>query len=118
MLLLFLFILVFAAGFILPWWVLAIICFVITFWLAHSGSQAFWSGFAAVFAAWIILGLIKSVPNDNALANRIAHLFFLPNWIAILIVTGVVGGLVGGMAGLSGLLTKRMLAKDETPASH
>lgn len=115
MLLIIILILVFAAGLLLPWWVLAIICFCGALALARSGVQAFWSGFAAVFVAWSILALIKSLPNHNILADRVAHLFSLPNWLLLLIVTGLLGGIVGGFATLSGWLFRSMFIRTELP---
>lgn len=115
MLLIVLFVLVFVTGLFLPWWVLAIICFCGALVLARSGAHAFWSGFAAVFVAWAILALMKSFPNHNILADRVAHLFSLPNWILLLIVTGVLGGLVGGFAALSGWFVKGIFIKTALP---
>lgn len=117
MLILIIFVLVFACGFFLPWWVLAIVCFAAAFWLAQSGSQAFWSCFLAVAVAWMLHALIKSVPNDNQLASRVAALFFLPNWMLLLAVTGIIGGLTGGLAGAGGYWFQqafgRRLAEEE-----
>lgn len=106
MLILLIFILVFACGFILPWWFTAIIAFGAAFWLAHSASQAFWSSFISVFVAWVLLAMLKSAPNQHVLATQVAKLFFLPHWTLIMAVTGIIGGLVGGFAGLTGYLFK------------
>jgi hypothetical protein len=106
MLILLVFILVFACGFVLPWWIVAIIAFGAAFWLAHSGSQAFWSSFLSVFVAWVLLSMLKSAPNQHILAAQVARLFHLPHWTAIMAITGCIGGLVGGFAGLTGYLFK------------
>ena len=91
----------------LPWWMVAVIAFLAALFIGKTSGKSFWSGFGGVFIAWAVLALMKSLPNDNILANRVAHLFQLPNWVLILLVTGLIGGLVGGMSALSGLLLKK-----------
>ena len=95
----------------LPWWAAAIIAFVAAFICGNKAHRFFWSGFAGVSVAWVILALLKSIPNKNVLATRVAHLFQLPNWVSILVVTGVVGGLIGGMGALSGALVRKAFKK-------
>ena len=100
-------ILSFLSGFFLPWWVVALIAFATAFFLDKTPGQSFWSGFGGVFAAWTILILLKSIPNDNILAGRVIQLFPLPHWWGLLlIISALIGGLVGGMAALSGVLIK------------
>jgi hypothetical protein len=107
MLFLIILILSIASGFILPWWAAAVIAFLAALYWGKTSGKAFWSGFTALFIAWVILALIKTIPNENSLATRVAHLFHLPNWILLLLATAFIGGLVGGMAALSGVLVKR-----------
>ncbi|MGZ3764426.1 MAG: hypothetical protein ACXVB0_15140 [Mucilaginibacter sp.] len=105
-------ILSFAGSYFLPWWAAAIIAFLAAFFIGKTSGQSFWSGFGAVFMAWTILALLKSIPNDNILASRVIQLFPLPHWwVLLLLITGLIGGLVGGMAALSGVLTKRVFKK-------
>lgn len=101
------------AGFVLPWWAVAIIAFLAALFLGKTSGRSFWMGFSATAIAWIILALCKSIPNENVLAGRVATLFQLPNWILILLVTAIIGGLVGGLAALSGQLFKKAFAKTE-----
>jgi uncharacterized membrane protein YhaH (DUF805 family) len=109
MLFLIILIISFVCSFFLPWWIISIIAFAAAFIFGKKPGQAFLSGFIAIFVAWTILALLKSIPNDNILAGRVAHLFQLPNWILLLFVTAIIGGLVGGMSALSGVLVKRAL---------
>ncbi|MDB5011429.1 MAG: hypothetical protein JWQ06_2218 [Mucilaginibacter sp.] len=111
MLFLIIFILTIASGYFLPWWAAAIIAFLAALYWGKTSGLAFGLGFLAVFTAWIILALVKSIPNDNRLATRVSQLFHLPNWILLLIITALIGGLVGGMAALSGVLVKKALQK-------
>jgi hypothetical protein len=96
------------AGFITPWWAVAIIAFVAALYAGKKPAQAFWSGFAAVFVVWTVLALFKSVPNHHILAARVAVLFHLPHWSLLLLITALIGGLVGGLSALSGFLVRRV----------
>jgi hypothetical protein len=100
-------ILSFFCNYFLPWWFAAIIAFVAAYFIGKKPGAVFLSGFTAVFVAWAILALLKTVPNDNMLATRVASLMQLPNWIVLLIVTAFIGGLVGGLAALSGCFVKQ-----------
>ncbi|WP_158828322.1 hypothetical protein [Mucilaginibacter lacusdianchii] len=95
----------------LAWWTVAIIAFVVAFVSAKRAGQSIWSGFGGVSIGWIIVALMKSLPNDNLLATRVAALFHLPHWTLLLIIMGLIGGLVGGFAAYSGLLVKRVFEK-------
>ena len=111
MLFLVILILTFICSYFLPWWFAAIIAFGASLAMSKKPGSAFLAGFLGVFAAWAILALLKSVPNDNILAARVAHLMQLPNWVALLIAASFIGGLVGGMAALSGALLRKAFKK-------
>jgi len=100
-----------AGSFILPWSAAAIIAFIAAICCAKTSGQAFWSGFGAVFIAWMMLALFKSIPNNHILATRVSRLFHLPNWAFVLVITALIGGIVGGMAALSGVLVKKVFEK-------
>ena len=99
--------------FFLPWWIIALVAFALAWYKAQTATHAFWSGFAAIFVLWIVMGLIQSVPNENLLANRVGEMFMLPlesmNWLVMLIVAGIIGGLVGGVSALAGFYSRNAL---------
>ncbi|HUH32300.1 MAG TPA: hypothetical protein VLZ28_00020 [Daejeonella sp.] len=99
--------------FFLPWWIIALVAFGMSFWKAQTAGRAFGSGFAAIFLLWVIMGLIYSIPNENLLANRIAEMLTLPassfGWIVILLVSGIVGGLAAGLSALAGFYSRGAL---------
>jgi hypothetical protein len=112
MLFLIIFILSLLSGFILPWWVVAIIAFIAAWFKGKTSGKSFGAGFLAVGLAWAILALIRSIPNENELARRVAILFGLPGWwFLMVLITAIIGGLVGGMATWSGMLFKKAFAK-------
>ncbi|MBS1523084.1 MAG: hypothetical protein JST50_18935 [Bacteroidetes bacterium] len=112
MLFLIILILSFISSFFLPWWAAAAIAFLTAWVIGKTSGKTFWSGFGAIFVLWVILALIKSIPNDNILASRVIQLFPLPHqWILLLLITALIGGLVGGLAALSGVLAKKAFSK-------
>ncbi|MFI5139485.1 MAG: hypothetical protein ACHQIM_16815 [Sphingobacteriales bacterium] len=112
MLFLIILILSIAGSSLLPWWAIAVIAFFASFFIGKKPGRSFLSGFGAVFIAWVVLALFKSIPNEHILADRVVQLFPLPNnWIWLLLVTGLIGGLVGGMAALSGGLMKKAFGR-------
>ncbi|MGV3586075.1 MAG: hypothetical protein ACO1OF_03645 [Adhaeribacter sp.] len=101
----------FALQWVLPWWILAVVAFVLAFWLAKKGNGAFLAGFGAIFLGWLGLSLFFHLRNDGILTSRVATLFTLPQPWLLLLVTAVVGGLVGGLAALTGYFFRRALAQ-------
>lgn len=102
----------------LPWWIIAIIAFSFSSWKALNAKHAFVHSFTAILLLWVAAGLIKTIPNENILANRVGELLMLPfaefNWIIILFVTGIIGGLVAGLSGLAGFYLRELFIKQKT----
>lgn len=115
MLLLIILILSLFGGLFLPWWAIAIIAFIAGLCCGKTPARSFWSGFGGVFIAWTVLALIRSVPNDHILATRVAHLFQLPHWTLILLISAFIGGLVGAMSALSGSLVRKAFIPGKKP---
>ena len=113
MLFLIIFFLSLAASFIFTWWAAAIIAFIAALYGGKTVAQSFWSGFLALALVWLLLALLKSIPNNNILASRIAQMMHLPGWISLLLITVILGGLVGGMSSMSGLFVKHAFKHDK-----
>lgn len=96
----------FIAQSFLPWWIIAPICFIASFFLSTSKKQAFLSGFAGVFILWLVKILSLSLPNEHLLANKVGQVFMLPaadtNWMVMIFVSSLIGGVVGGLSSLTG----------------
>lgn len=95
-----------AAQFFLPWWVIAPIAFGLAAGNSQTGKKSFWNGFSAIFILWNIMALVRTLPNENLLANRVAEMLTLPpssfNWLILVILTGFIGGLVAGLSAFAG----------------
>jgi len=95
-----------------PWWIVAIVPFLVFLIRQTSASNAFWTGFAAIVVLWMAYGFYLHFVSDGAMSDRVAGIFSLPNGIVLLLVSAVIGGLTGGMAGLSGQLVRRIFISD------
>ena len=100
-----------------PWWVIAIVPFVILFWRPASSSGAFWTGLGGIAIPWLVYGYYQHFISDGALSDRVAQIFMLPNGLLLLLVTAVIGGLVGGFSGLSGYWVRQIFRKYPLPLS-
>ena len=96
----------FIAQSFLPWWIIAPICLIASFFFSSTKTQAFWSGFAGVFILWLVKILSLSLPNEHLLANKVGQVFMLPasetNWVILVFVGSLMGGIVGGLSSLTG----------------
>lgn len=86
----------------LPWWVSALVSFVLALALARRAGQAFLAGFAGIGLGWFGYSLFCHLQNGGILAPRLSGLFFLPHPLFLLLLGLIVGGLVGGTSALAG----------------
>jgi hypothetical protein len=93
---------------IAPWWVVALVPFLINAWRPSTLGHSFWVSFAAVAVLWFSYGLYLHVNTGGSMSNRIAEIFSLPNGLLLLVITCLVGGLVSGAAGLSGFFVQQL----------
>ena len=102
---LFAFILILILGLIahlfLPWWVIAIVCFLIGLAFIYKTKHALFIGFFAVFTLWGIRAFVSSYQNDFVLINRMSELLPIHNTWLIILLTALLGGLIGMMSTLS-----------------
>lgn len=105
------------AQFFLPWWVIAPISFILAIRLGQNGKKSFWNGFSALFILWICMALLRTLPNENLLANRVGQMLTLSesgfNWVILVIITGIIGGLVAGVSALAGFQFKQAFIKSK-----
>jgi hypothetical protein len=111
---LFLLILILAllAQFLLPWWVIAPLCFGLALGVGAPGSRAFGAGFAGIGLGWLLVAAWLNVHSADILSHRVAQLLPLggSGW-ALVVVTALVGGLVGGVAALAGGWARQAIAR-------
>lgn len=97
-------VLAFVAEWLLPWWSMALACFVMAVIMRPGNGIAFLAGFAGIFLFWLGTMVLKDIPNAHILSTKMAVLFHLPSYGLLMLVIALLGGLIGGLAALSGAL--------------
>lgn len=75
------------------------------------GRRAFGAGFIGVAFLWLVLILIKDVPNHHILSSRMAGLLGLPNSAMFILVNVLLGGLIGALSAWSGAVLNKAFRK-------
>ena len=104
-------ILTFALQYFLPWWIMMVIAFAVCSVVGKTAKISFWQPFLAIFLLWTALSLYKSIPNHHILANRIAEMFGIKTWYAVLAVSSGLGAVVAGISGLCGYYFRKSILK-------
>ena len=94
-----------------PWYVVAIIPFMVFTLRPATTVKAFWTGFLGIALVWLVYGYYLHFISKGAMSDRIAEIFTLPSGLLLLVLSALVGGLVGGFAGLSGFLIRQTFVK-------
>jgi len=93
------------AGFLLPWWGVAVAAVLVGYAVRQRPIVAALTGFVGVFLVWVTHAAWIDHANQGLLSHRIAMLLPLQgNTVLLILITGTVGGLVGGLSALSGAL--------------
>ncbi len=75
----------------LPWWVIAVVCFVVSFVLRQRPGRSFLMGFVGIAIFWLDAAMMHDGANEHILSTRMAGLFHLPNYGMFICVTVLVG---------------------------
>lgn len=81
------------------WWIFAPVTFIISLAVQFTtGWRSFFYGLLIVFITWMLLYLIKDIPNDQVMSSKMANLFNFKNAYSLFIVISLIMGIVGGLA--------------------
>ena len=89
-----------------PWWMVAIVTFSVV--ALVRPTRPFLIGFAGVALFWLALILMRDIPNQHILSQRMSKLFSLPHYSIFIIVDVLLGGLVGGLAAWSAAAMRKL----------
>ncbi len=109
-------ILAFALQSFFPWWVIIVVSFATCGIIGKTGKISFWQPLLAIIILWTGMALYKSLPNHHLLAGRVAEMFGLKAWPAILAVTALIGGLAAGISGYCGYHFRKATIKSKAKA--
>ena len=90
----------------LPWWTIAVVCFIVALVANQRPGKAFLMGFMGIAIFWLVDCTMHDIANEHILATRMAALFKLSNYALFIVVTVFVGGLVGGLSAWAGALLR------------
>ena len=97
----------FSACLFCPWWSIAPVCFLVSFFIPQQYAISFLSGFAALFLLWFGISFWLSFKNNHLLAQKMSLLILnMDSPFLLVIITALIGGLVGGFTALSGSLLR------------
>jgi MFS family permease len=95
----------------LPWWLMAVVSFLVALVMMLKPGKAFLTGFVSTALFWLIAILLQDIPNEHILSGRMAKLFGLPNFSLLIIINVILGGLIGGLAAwCAGLMNRAFRA--------
>jgi hypothetical protein len=97
-----------------PWWVVAIIGFIVALASGVRPVSAFLSGLVAVFLVWVIAAVIADSGNQISVAEMMSEVIGGLPPIGVIIVTGLLGGIVAGFGAMTGALTRYILKPEST----
>ncbi len=87
---------------ILPWWIIAVITFLVVLLFNFKESSGFFIGFFGVFLLWLVYSIWLNVQNSFILNTQIGQLFGGLNGKILIIISAVIAGMVGGLGGWLG----------------
>ena len=87
----------------LPWWGFAITSLLVGIAIRLKPWQSFLASFTGMLLLWVVLALLKDIPNDHLLSTKVAQILPLKgSYLLLILLTGIIGGLVGGLSALTG----------------
>jgi hypothetical protein len=90
----------------LPWWIIAVVGFMVG-WLVPGGLlSAFVSGFLGVAIVWVAYAWKLDTANESAFSSLILQIIPLGQPLVLIVVAGMIGGLVGAFSTLSGAMLR------------
>lgn len=92
----------------LPWWSFVVTNLLIAIALPIKPAQAFLAGALGVGALWAGLAFGIDIANNHILSTKVAQILPLGgSYIALILVTAIVGALLGGVASLTGSFVRK-----------
>jgi hypothetical protein len=92
----------------LPWWIIAVVPFVVCLWRSHHPGIAYAVSLAAVSTVWLAYATFIHNATQGSMSNRIAELFSLPSGLSLMFAVTLLSGLVAGFAGMAGYYVRQL----------
>ena len=93
----------------LPWYSFVIVVGIVATAIHQKPLLSFLSGFFALFILWVVLALLKDIPNNHILSTKVAEILPLNgSYLLLTFITGLIGGLIGGFGALTGSYLRKL----------
>lgn len=96
----------------LPWWVIAVICFVVCYLSKVSKFVAFINSLLAIFVLWYFKAWMADGNFDEPMSFLLGNVLGGISSSAVLFLTAIIGGLVAGLSGLLGSWSRSLFSKN------
>ncbi len=92
----------------LPWWSFVVTNFIIAIVVNQKPGKSFLSGALGIGVLWLVLALVIDTQNNHILSVKVANILPLKgSYIALIIITSIVGFLLGGLSSLTGYFVRK-----------
>src|SRR4051794_29015080 len=99
-----------AAGLYLPWWVIAVVAFIVAALIPQKPVLSFLTGFIALFLLWGLLAWSISNANNYLLPHKVSLLVLkVDNPLELIALTALLGAFVAGFAALAGSYLRKLI---------
>ena len=104
-------IITYLAQMFLPWWIVAVICFVVCYFANLSKFVAFASSLLAIFVLWYVKAWMSDGNFDEPMSILLGNVMGGISGGAVLFLTAMIGSIVGGLSGLLGAWSRLLFLK-------
>ncbi len=97
-----------ALQFLLPWWIMPIVCFVVCYILRPGLFSSFAGSFIAILILWVAGAWWADRAFDQPMSSILGSIFGGLSANMVFLLTGLTGGIVAGLSGLCGAWSSRI----------
>ncbi len=95
----------------LPWWIVAVVAFILSYFLINSLISGFLISFLSVFLLWTSVAIVSDRNFDSSMAVLIGKILGDISPSIVFFITGALGGFVAGLGGMMGAWTRLLAQK-------
>lgn len=93
----------------LPWWIIAIVAFVLTWYFKTGKLLSFSAAFLTVFIVWALRAYWVDLGAEHTTATLIGNILGGLTPSLAIFLTALTGGIVAGISGLSGSMVRELI---------
>lgn len=98
----------------MPWWNVAIVALITSFFFQKSALKAFWICFVTILFLWFGYILFLDIANESILSNQLKRMFALNSKWLVFIVSSFWGAVIAGFGGAIGTQLRNLFSKNKS----